>query len=139
VRCRCRNSQRSRDSLRKPSSDATELPPTATMEVETGIQPPWIRLQTEALVTTWMQSLSLRQSIQAWLTNALRTRTACIYTDQIDSFHIKSTLPKCTLAKCKFPQRASHPCPPTFSHIKMQGLVYCKKQANITAFAFCKY
>ena len=26
-----------------------------------------------------------------------------------------------------------------FSHIKMQGLAYCKMQANISEFAFCKY
>ena len=40
---------------------------------------PWIRLQTKALLaTTRMQSLSARHPIQEWLTNALRTRTACI-------------------------------------------------------------
>ena len=53
--------------------------PTAAMEIETGLEPPWIRLQTKALLaTTRMQSLSTRHPIQKWLTNALRTRTACI-------------------------------------------------------------
>ena len=53
--------------------------PTAAMEIETGLQPPWIRLQTKVLLsTTRMQSLSSKHPIQEWLTNALRTRTACI-------------------------------------------------------------
>ena len=53
--------------------------PTAAMEVEIGLQPPWIRLQTKILLaTTRMQSLSMRHPIQEWLTSALRTRTACI-------------------------------------------------------------
>ena len=53
--------------------------PTAAMEMETGLQPPWIRLQTKVLLSiTRMQSLSLKHPIQEWLTNALRTRTACI-------------------------------------------------------------
>ena len=52
---------------------------TAAMEVETGLPPPWIRLQTKALLaTTRMQSLSTRHPIQEWLANALRTRTAVI-------------------------------------------------------------
>jgi ribonuclease HI len=53
--------------------------PTAAMEIESGLQPPWIRLQTKTLLaTTRMQSLSTKHPIQEWLTNALRTRTACI-------------------------------------------------------------
>ena len=53
--------------------------PTAAMEMETDLQPPWIRLQTNVLLsTTRMQSLSPRHPIQEWLTNALRTRTAHI-------------------------------------------------------------
>ena len=53
--------------------------PTAAMEVETGLEPSWIRLQTKVLLaTTRMQSLATRHPIQQWLTNALRTRTACI-------------------------------------------------------------
>jgi ribonuclease HI len=56
-----------------------KTPPTAAMEMETGLQPPWIRLQTKVLLsTTRMQSLSSKHPIQEWLTNALRTRTACI-------------------------------------------------------------
>ena len=53
--------------------------PTAAMEIETGLQPAWIRLQTKTLLaTTRMQSLSTRHPIHEWLANALRTRTACI-------------------------------------------------------------
>ena len=53
--------------------------PTAAMEIETGLQPAWIRLQTKTLLaTTRMQSLSARHPIHEWLANALRTRTACI-------------------------------------------------------------
>ena len=53
--------------------------PTAAMEVETGLQPPWIWLQTKILLaTTRMQSLSMKHPIQEWLTSALQTRTACI-------------------------------------------------------------
>ena len=53
--------------------------PTAAMEIETGLQPAWIRLQTKVLqATTRMQSLPSKHPIHEWLTNALRTRTACI-------------------------------------------------------------
>jgi ribonuclease HI len=53
--------------------------PTAAMELETGLQPAWIRLQSKVLLaSTRMQSLSSRHPIQEWLTKALRTRTACI-------------------------------------------------------------
>ena len=53
--------------------------PTAAMEIETGLQPAWIRLQTKTLLaTTRMQSLSTRHPIHEWLANALRTRTASI-------------------------------------------------------------
>lgn len=53
--------------------------PTAAMEVESGLEPPWIRLQTKALLAvTRMQSLSAKHPIHVWLANALRTRTAAI-------------------------------------------------------------
>ena len=53
--------------------------PTAVMEIETGLQPAWIRLQTKVLLaTTRMQSLSVRHPIKECLTNALRMRTANI-------------------------------------------------------------
>ena len=53
--------------------------PTAAMEIETGLQSAWIRLQIKVLLpTTRMQSLSTRHPIHEWLANALRTRTACI-------------------------------------------------------------
>ena len=53
--------------------------PTAAMEVEAGLQPAWIRLQTKALQSVArMQSLSAKHPIQKWLENALRTRTAAI-------------------------------------------------------------
>ena len=46
--------------------------PTAAMELETGLQLSWIRLQTKALLaTTRMQSLSASHPIEGWLTNAL--------------------------------------------------------------------
>lgn len=52
--------------------------PTVAMEAETDLQPPWIRLQCKALLAaTRMQSLSAKHPIQEWLSNALRTRTAC--------------------------------------------------------------
>ena len=51
--------------------------PTAAMEVESGIQPPWIRLQTKVLLAiSRMQSLSRKHPIKEWLDRALRTRTA---------------------------------------------------------------
>ncbi len=53
--------------------------PTAAMEIESGLQPSWIRLQTKVLLAiTRMQSLSAKHPVQEWLTNALRTRTAVI-------------------------------------------------------------
>ena len=53
--------------------------PTAAMEVESGLQPLWIRLQTKVLLAiTRMQSLSVNHPIQQWLHNALRVRTANI-------------------------------------------------------------
>ena len=49
------------------------------MEMESGLQPVWLRLQTKALLTiTRMQSLSTKHPIQQWLFNALRVRTANI-------------------------------------------------------------
>ena len=53
--------------------------PTAAMEIESGLQPPWIHLQTKVLLAiTWMQSLSAKHPVQEWVTRALRTRTAVI-------------------------------------------------------------
>ena len=53
--------------------------PTAAMEIESDLQPPWIRLQTKVLLAiTRMQSLSAKHPVQEWLMNALRTRTAVI-------------------------------------------------------------
>src|SRR5579859_7629838 len=51
--------------------------PTAAMEIESGLQPSWNRLQTKVLLaTTRMQSLSEKHHIKKWLANAMRTRTA---------------------------------------------------------------
>jgi hypothetical protein len=51
--------------------------PTAAMEIEAGLAPAWIRLQTKVLLSgTRMQSLSIRHPIHKWLQCALRTRTA---------------------------------------------------------------
>ena len=51
--------------------------PTAAMEIEAGLAPAWIRLQTKVLLSgTRMQSLSTRHPIHKWLQCALRTRTA---------------------------------------------------------------
>ena len=53
--------------------------PTAVIEIESGLQPPWIRLQTKVLLAiTRMQSLSAKHPVQEWVTRALRTRTAVI-------------------------------------------------------------
>jgi hypothetical protein len=50
---------------------------TAAMEIETGLQPSWLRLQTKVLqATTRMQTLSKKHPLQEWLANAMRTRTA---------------------------------------------------------------
>jgi len=47
------------------------------MEVESGLQPVWLRLQTKALqALTRMHSLSAKHPLHTWLANALRTRTA---------------------------------------------------------------
>jgi len=53
--------------------------PTAAMEIESGLQPAWIRLQTKVLLAvTRMRSLSAKHPVQEWLMSALRTRTANI-------------------------------------------------------------
>ena len=50
---------------------------TAAMEIETGLQPSWLRLQTKTLqAITRMQTLSKKHPLQEWLANAMRTRTA---------------------------------------------------------------
>ena len=52
--------------------------PTAALEIETGLQPTWLRLQSKVLcATTRMQTLSSKHPLQAWLAEAMRTRTAC--------------------------------------------------------------
>jgi hypothetical protein len=49
------------------------------MEIEAGLQPAWIRLQTKVLQSiTRMQSLAAEHPIQKWLSNAEKTRTAAI-------------------------------------------------------------
>ena len=51
--------------------------PTAAMEIETGLPPSWLRLQTKVLqAITRMQTLSKKHPLQEWLANAMRTRTA---------------------------------------------------------------
>ena len=53
--------------------------PTAAMELESGLPPPWIRLQTKVLCSfTRMQSLAQSHPIHDSLTNGLRTRTSCV-------------------------------------------------------------
>jgi hypothetical protein len=67
--------------------------PTAAMEIETGLQPAWIRLQTKTLLaTTRMQSPSTKHPIHEWLANALRTRTACM-PHKIESRKHTATIP----------------------------------------------
>jgi len=52
---------------------------TAAMEIESDLQPLWIRLQTKVLLAiTRMQSLSAKHPVKEWLMSALRTRTAAI-------------------------------------------------------------
>jgi ribonuclease HI len=52
--------------------------PTAALEIETGLQPTWLRLQSKVLcATTRMQTLSANHPLQTWLAEAMRTRTAC--------------------------------------------------------------
>lgn len=51
--------------------------PTAAMEIEADLPPPWIRLQIKVLLAvTRMRSLSANHPIHEWISNALRTRTA---------------------------------------------------------------
>jgi len=53
--------------------------PTAAMELELGLEPPWIRLQTKVMLAiTRMQSLSGKHPIQEWLAKALITRTSAV-------------------------------------------------------------
>ena len=50
---------------------------TAAMEIETGLQPSWLRLQTKTLqAITRMQTLSKKHPLHEWLASAMRTRTA---------------------------------------------------------------
>ena len=47
--------------------------PTVAMEIESGLLPAWIRLQTKVLsAATRMQSLSLNHPIQTWLSQGIR-------------------------------------------------------------------
>ena len=63
----------------KAISGCYRTTPTAAMEIETELQPVWIRLQTRVLLAiTRMQSLSEAHPIKGRLINALRTRTANI-------------------------------------------------------------
>src|SRR5204862_3798728 len=49
----------------------------AAMEIETGLQPSWLRLQTKTLqAITRMQTLSENHPLHEWLASAMRTRTA---------------------------------------------------------------
>jgi hypothetical protein len=51
--------------------------PTVAMELESGLPPPWIRLQIRVLSSfTRMQSLALNHPIHELINNALRTRTS---------------------------------------------------------------
>jgi len=51
--------------------------PTAAMEIEAGLTPAWIRLQTKVLLSmTRLQALSTHHPIHKWIQSALRTRTA---------------------------------------------------------------
>ena len=53
--------------------------PTVAMEIESGLPPPWIRLQTKVLsALTRMQTLATNRPIHEFLTEGLRTRTAAI-------------------------------------------------------------
>ena len=53
--------------------------PTVAMEIESGLPPPWIRLQTKVLSSlTRMQSLAPHHPIHQFISNGLRTRTAAI-------------------------------------------------------------
>ncbi len=53
--------------------------PTAALEIESDLQPAWIRLQTKVLLAvTRMQSLSSLHPIHEWILRALRTRTSSI-------------------------------------------------------------
>ena len=53
--------------------------PTAAMEIESGLTPAWIRLQTKVLSSlTRMQALSTDHPIHEFLSEGLRTRTAAV-------------------------------------------------------------
>ena len=61
--------------------------PTAALEIESGLQPAWIRLQTKVLTSvTRMQSLSIYHPIHTYISEALRRRTACgTYTSALEN------------------------------------------------------
>ena len=53
--------------------------PTVAMEIESGLPPPWIRLQTKVLsALTRMQTLATNHPIHEFLKESLRTRTAAV-------------------------------------------------------------
>jgi ribonuclease HI len=69
---------------------------TAALEVESDLQPAWIRLQTKVLLaTTRMQSLSPLHPIHEWISNALRTRTSSLR-HRSNLEHIFQHFPKLT-------------------------------------------
>ena len=69
---------------------------TAAMEIEAGLQPAWLRLQTKVLqAVTRMQTLSAKHPIHEWIASALRTRTA-IYPHQSILENILRQFPQTT-------------------------------------------
>jgi hypothetical protein len=61
--------------------------PNTAMEMESGLQPAWLRLQTKSLTSvTRMQSLSTCHPIHAYIAEALQTRTTCLpYTSILEN------------------------------------------------------
>ena len=60
----------------KAITDCYRTISTTAMEIETGLQSSWLRLQTKTLQTvTRMQTLSKKHPVQEWLARAMRTRT----------------------------------------------------------------
>src|ERR1700758_4614504 len=61
--------------------------PTTAMEIESGIQPAWLRLQTKALsAATRMQSLAPKHPIKRWIKKAKRAASSNTRITHISGF-----------------------------------------------------
>ena len=63
----------------KAITGSYQTTPTMALEIESNLEPPWLRLQTKVLSSiAWMQTLSEKDPIYQYIMKVLQTRTAKI-------------------------------------------------------------